>query len=397
MSLFDHIPELPPDPILGLPLLFKDDPRTHKVNLGVGAYQTEEGKPFVFSAVRDAEALLLKKNLDKEYLPIDGDPVFLDLVQELIIARSNFRTADVMLRAQTLGGAGALRILGGLCKKFLVPVVYLPEPTWPNHAQIFSECGMEVVGYPYFDRTNKAIPFNQLIGVLGGAKKGSLILFHASCHNPTGTDFSDDQWNKLADIVEGRGLLPLFDAAYQGFGTSLHDDVSAVRLFISRSITCAVAYSCSKNFGLYGERVGALMLYTGDPHVERAVASQIRFLIRSSYSNPPLHGSRIVKEILRDPSLRAVWETELDAVRERIFAMRKMLFERLSVEGGVECPEILAQRGLFCDLGLSPEQVERLRSDWGIYLPKNGRLNVAGLTTSKMGDVVRGLLSVLNS
>lgn len=396
MSFFDEIPLLPPDPILGLPILFAAESRPNKVNLGIGSYKTAEGLPLVLNSVRKAENLILQRHLNKEYLPIDGDSEFLKCALQLIFGGElSSIESERLYASQTLGGSGALRIAGEFFSKLINSNIFLPQPSWLNHKPLFERGGMNVGSYPYFDPKTHLLDFKGMCQAINNLPPASIILLHASCHNPTGVDPTLEQWRELSDLIKKRGLFPFFDFAYQGFGDSIEADAQSVRLFAREGHEMMVAYSFSKNFGLYGERVGLLSVLTSEPKTKPKIASQVSTLIRGNYSNPPLQGARIVSTILKSHELTLDWKGELKNMCERIKEMRKALVAALLVRGHDRNFDfILKQNGLFSFIGLSKEQVDRLRSEYAIYMPSNGRINLAGLNTQNIEYFVQALLSV---
>ncbi|MFI5343800.1 MAG: aromatic amino acid transaminase [Chlamydiales bacterium] len=396
MSFFDEIPLLPDDPILGLPILFAAEPRPNKVNLGIGSYKTAEGLPLVLNSVRKAENLIVQRHLNKEYLPIDGDAEFLKCALQLIFGGELSSIEPERLYAsQTIGGSGALRVAGELFSKLISRNIFLPQPSWPNHKPLFERGGMNVGSYPYFDPKTHLLDFKGMCQAINNLPPASIILLHASCHNPTGVDPTAEQWRELSGLIKKRGLFPFFDFAYQGFGDSIEADAQSVRLFASEGHEMMVAYSFSKNFGLYGERVGLLSVLTSQSKAKPKIASQIKTLIRGNYSSPPLQGARIVSTILKSHELTLDWKGELSNMSERIIEMRKALVAALLVKGHDRNFDfILKQNGLFSFIGLTKEQVDRLRSEYAIYMPSNGRINLAGLNTQNIEYFVQALLSV---
>lgn len=390
MTIFEGIQEAPTDPILGLVQAFRNEQRPFKINLGVGAYRTDEGKPWVLPEVRKAEALLLERGECKEYLPIDGDPHFCSLMRNLV-----FESLDERIyAAQTTGGTGALRVAGEFLVHSGIKKIYLSKLTWPNHPRIFKACGMEIHDYPYCKDCQ--LDFEGMTEAMLKMDKGSAILLQAVCHNPTGFDLDEDQWEKVIEILKARQLVPLFDLAYQGFGDGLREDGRPLRLFANAGIDGLVAASCAKNFGLYSERVGTLFAICQDELIAKRVQSQIRVRIRGLYSNPPRHGAAIVRTILAETPLRDGWKQNLESMRMRIKAMREGLIDRLEEKMGNGCFSWMRkQKGMFSYTGLSPAQAEQLTKEFAIYLPKSGRINVAGLNSKNLDQVAEAILSVL--
>lgn len=397
MSFFNDTPLLPDDPILSLPILFAEDPRPNKINLGIGAYKTAEGRPLVLTAVRKAESLILQKQLNKDYLPIDGDESFLKEALQLLFGHEHpILQSNTIVTAQAIGGSGALRLGGELLAKLVSKTIFLSQPSWSNHKQIFEKSGLNVGSYPYFDPITYQLDFKGMCEAIRNMPPGSAILLHGCCHNPTGIDPTFEQWKELSTLIKQQKLIPFFDIAYQGFGQDLDQDAQAIRYFASQGHEMVVAYSFSKNIGLYGERVGFLTVIPGKSDLVAKVASQVKFLIRCNYSSPPLHGARIVATILKSPELAHEWKIELSNMCERVKEMRKALIAALLVKAqDKNFAYMHHQSGLFSFSGLNTDQVLRLRKEAAIYMPSNGRINIAGLNTQNVEYVASALLSVM--
>lgn len=397
MPFFTNIPLLPEDPILGLPIAFAADARQNKVNLGIGAYKTAEGFPLVLSCVRKAESLIVQKNLNKEYLPIEGDAEFLRCALQLLFGQeSPLWQTNRFFAAQTLGGASALRIGGEFLAKLVSKTIFLSQPSWSNHKHIFDRSGLNVGSYPYFDPKTCLLDFNGMCEAIKNMPPGSVILLHGCCHNPTGIDPTFDQWKELSSLIKKQQLIPFFDVAYQGFGQGIDEDAQAIRYFVSEGHEMLAAYSFSKNFGLYGERVGFLTVISSEAEQVSKIGSQIKSIIRANYSNPPLHGARIVSTILKSHELTAEWKTALINMCERVKEMRKALVAALLVKGKDRNFAFMHhQNGLFSFFGLTPAQVQFLRDEKGVFMPNNGRINIAGLNTQNLSYVADALLSVM--
>jgi aspartate/tyrosine/aromatic aminotransferase len=396
MSFFNDVELLPDDPILGLPLLFAADPHPQKVNLGIGAYKNGEGQPHVLNAVRQAEVLLLQKNLNHEYLPIDGNPDFIKSGLELLFGRENpLLTSGELYGAHTVGGSGALRIGGEFLADLLGKALYLSQPSWSNHTQLFKKSGLTLGNYPYYDPATGSLDFKEMCKAIHKMDTGSIVLLHGCCHNPTGVDPTPDQWRELSKIMKEKKLFPFFDIAYQGFGQDLDQDAYAIRHFAKEGHEMLVAYSFSKNFALYGERVGMLMIRSTKPESIPAIASQIKYLIRCNYSNPPVHGSRIISTILQSPELLEEWKKEVETMCARIKEMRQSLVASLQLKGHGNFTPLLKQTGLFSFMGLNTDQVMKLRKEKGIYMPTNGRINIAGLNHKNLEYTAEAITSVL--
>lgn len=397
MPYFNDIPQLPEDPILGLPILFAADPRPNKINLGIGAYKTAEGAPLVLASVKKAEALLLRKHLNKEYLPIEGDPDFLRLSLQLLFGSdSSLLTSDRFFAAQSVGGASAIRIGAEFLAKLVSKTIFISQPTWSNHKQIFERAGLSVGSYPYFNPQTRLLDYDGMCEAIRNMPSGSVILLHGCCHNPTGIDPTFSQWEELCELIKKQKMIPFFDMAYQGFGEGIDQDAQAIRHFAKEGHEMLVAYSFSKNFGLYGERVGFLTIIGLSHEQIPKIGSQVRSLIRANYSNPPLQGARIVSTILKSHELTVEWKIELHHMSDRIRQMRQALVAALMGKGSDRNLFALHdQKGLFSFCGLTIEQVQRLRKEKGIYTPNNGRINIAGLNIDNVSYLADALLSVM--
>jgi len=393
MPFFNDVPLLPEDPIFGLLVAFAADPRSDKINLGIGAYKTAEGVPLVLSSVKKAENFLLQKNLNKEYLPIEGDSEFLRCSLHLLFGMdSPLWQTGRYFAAQTVGGASALRTGAEFLAKLVSKTVFISQPSWTNHKQIFEKAGLNAGSYPYYNLQTNQLDFHGMCEAIKNMPPSSVILLHGCCHNPTGLDPSFEQWKELSDLIKKQKVIPFFDIAYQGFGIGLVEDARAVRLFVEQGHEMLIAYSHSKNFGLYGERVGFLSIISSQADRIPKIGSQIKLLIRSNYSNPPLHGARIVTTILKSSQLTSEWKEELTNMRERIREMRKALIAALLVKGHEHSFSNLHQQsGLFTFTGLPPEKVQRLREEKAIYMPNNGRINLAGLNTQNVQYIAEAL------
>lgn len=394
MSFFNNLEKAPIDPILGITVAFNADPRKTKVNLGVGTYKTADLKPYVLSSVYESEKELWEEKRSKEYLPIEGDHAYLSSIIPLIFGE-DFEQ-DRLAALQTIGGTGALSLGARFIQRHLEKRgAFIPEPTWDNHARVFSYAGFEIGSYPYYDRKNHRLDLEGLLSFLETVPEGSILVIQVCCHNPTGLDPTHSDWESIANRIESRRIFPFFDLAYQGFGDNLEEDVWAIRYFANRGIEFALAASFSKNFGLYAERVGALFINCTNVQVREKVQSQLKVLARSIYSNPPCHGVRIVSHILKNDKLRGLWESELRAMRSRIQEMRKSLVSEFCRNGLTQFSFIEKQKGMFSLTWISEDSVNRLISDFGIYMPKNGRINLAGLNSENLSYVVQSIAEVL--
>ncbi len=396
--MFETIVAAPPDPILGLTEAFKKETNPRKINLGVGVYKDEQGRTPVLPSVKTAEERLLANEATKSYLPIDGLPEFDAATQELLFGAGNaLAAAGRIATAQAPGGTGALRVAGDLIFSTLGPrTVWVSDPTWPNHQQVFGMAGLKSANYPYFDKQNNGVDFAGMLATLGGAPEGDVVVLHGCCHNPTGIDLSVDQWDTVAQLAAERKLIPIIDFAYQGFATGLREDAACLEIVGRHVPEYFVASSFSKNFGLYNERVGALSVVTANAAATEAALSHVKRVIRANFSNPPSHGGAIVATVLRDPALRAQWELEVAEMRDRINTMRTLFVETLN-EKGVQrdFSYIARQRGMFSFSGLTPDQVKALRDRYAIYAVGSGRINVAGMSAGNMDYLCTAIADVL--
>lgn len=387
-----------PDPILGLTETFKADTRPSKVNLSVGVYIDDTGVTPVIPSVLEAERRLLEKAGSKGYLPIDGRPAFKAAVRDLIFgADHEVVTSGRSATAQTPGGTGALRVAADfLLQTGSSKTIWLSEPTWPNHPQLFSLAGFALRTYPYLDESGRSVDVGKMLGALRSAAPGDVVLLHGSCHNPSGVDPDQETWAAIGEIVTDRELIPVVDFAYQGFGFGLREDADWMAGLVRPGLELLVCSSYSKNFALYNERVGALTIVAADAGRAAAALSHLKIAIRSNYSNPPAHGGDIVETILTDVALRAQWEVDLAGMRNRILGNRAALVDALvaaDVPGQWE--PIRHQRGMFALLGLSADQVARLRDEFAVYVVSRGRINVAGLTAANLPHVVSSVKAVI--
>ena len=397
-SIFAAVEMAPRDPILGLNEAFNADPRTTKVNLGVGVYFNDNGKIPLLGAVRAAEATRLEAQPPRGYQPIDGLATYNKAVQALLFGQDSPLIANAQaITVQALGGTGALKI-GADYLKQLTPAstVYISDPSWENHRALFEAAGFKVETYPYYDAATGGVAFDATLAKLKSLPTGAIVVLHACCHNPTGADLTDSQWDDVVAACREKGLIPFLDMAYQGFAEGIEPDAAAVRKFAASSLQFFVSSSFSKSFSLYGERVGALTLVTASKDEAARVLSQVKRVIRTNYSNPPTHGGAIVAAVLTNPELRQQWEDELAAMRTRIREMRKGLAERLA-ERGVkrDLSFVTNQRGMFSYTGLSAAQVETLRTESGIYAVSTGRICVAALNSRNLDYVADALAKAM--
>ncbi|KAI1889970.1 hypothetical protein AGOR_G00168390 [Albula goreensis] len=389
----------PPDPILGVTEAFKRDTNSKKMNLGVGAYRDDQGKPYVLSCVRKAEAQIAAKKLDKEYLPIGGLGEFAKACAQLALGPDNeVLKSGRNVTVQTISGTGSLRIGANFLSRFHTGVkdVYLPKPSWGNHTPIFRDAGMQLKSYTYYDPSTCGFNFKGALDDISKIPEGSVIMLHACAHNPTGVDPRPEQWKEIADLVKKRNLLVFFDMAYQGFASGDIDrDAWAVRYFIEQGHNIVLSQSFAKNMGLYGERVGGFTVVCKDAEEAKRVESQLKILIRPIYSNPPMNGARIAATILNTPELRNEWLEEVHGMANRIIKMREQLVANLKKEGSTHnWQHVIDQIGMFCFTGLKPEQVERLTKEFSVYMTKDGRISMAGVTSGNVGYLAHGIHAV---
>lgn len=396
--MFESILETPPDPILGLGEAFRADPRTDKVNLTVGVYQDNTGGTPVLATVKEAERRLLANEHSKGYLGIAGDSGFNEAAAALLLGSQHPALQDKrMFAAHTPGGTGALRVAADFIASQLPgAAVWMPDPTWPNHPQIFAAAGVPTKSFPWYDAQTHRLNFSRALESIESIPPRQIVLLHGCCHNPTGQDPDASQWGELARALSARQLLPLVDFAYQGFGDGLQEDAVGLRILLESCPEALVCTSYSKNFGLYRERVGALLILCQNKATAVRTGSQCKRVIRCNYSNPPAHGGLIVDTILNDLDLRANWEQELAVMRERLNTMRREFAHQLNaVQSKRDFSFLAQQRGMFSFSGLNPEQVDTLRERDGIYLVRSGRLNVAGLNSNNLSHVAERIASVL--
>jgi len=392
-SLLDGVALAPSDPILGVTEAFVADPNPKKVNLGVGVYTDDNGKIPLLECVRRAEELRLKTSPHRGYLPIDGLASYDKAVQELVFGSS----LEKVVTVQALGGTGGLKIGADFLKQFAPKAtVWISEPSWENHRQLFEAAGFVVKAYPYYDPATRGLDFAAMRRALGSLPAGDIVVLHACCHNPTGVDLSRDDWHLVLDIVRARKVIPFLDLAYQGFAEGVEEDAYAARLFAGATTPVFLSSSFSKSVSLYGERAGALSVVTANADEAKRVLSHLKRIVRTNYSNPPTHGSQIVATILASSELRNLWEKEVAEMRERIKAMRKALVEGIHKRvPGSDFSFVLKQRGMFSYSGLGKEQVARLRAEYSIYTIDTGRICVAALTTKNVDYVADAIAHVI--
>jgi aromatic-amino-acid transaminase len=396
-SLFDAVEMAPRDPILGINEQFAADSRATKVNLGVGVYYDADGKLPLLKCVRAAEEMMMEAPKARGYLPIDGIAAYDSATQAMIFGADNeARRAGRIATVQAVGGTGGLKVGADLLARLNPKArVLISDPSWENHRALFEGAGFEVATYPYYDATRHDVDFAAMLGALRAATPGTIAVLHACCHNPTGCDLTAAQWREIVAVLGERRLVPFLDMAYQGFGEGIAEDGLAVELCLAAGLDFFVATSFSKSFSLYGERVGALSVVCACADAAARVLSQLKRVIRTNYSNPPTHGAAVVAHVLSTPPLRAQWEEELAGMRSRIKTMRGELRRRLEAAGArIETAFITRQRGMFSYSGLSKAQMERLRSEFGVYGVDSGRICVAALNEKNLDTVVDAIVRV---
>ena len=398
MSLFSAVEMAPRDPILGLNEQFIADPNPNKVNLGVGVYFDDNGKLPLLACVRAAEKTMMEKPSARGYLPIDGIAAYDAAVKSLVFgADSEPVTSGRVATVQGIGGTGGLKIGADFLKKLSPNAkVLISDPSWENHRALFTNAGFVVESYTYYDAAKRSVDVEGMLDSLQAAAPGTIVVLHACCHNPTGYDITPEQWDQVIAVVKARQLTPFLDMAYQGFGYGITEDGAAIAKFVASSMSFFVSTSFSKSFSLYGERVGALSVLCESKEEADRVLSQLKIVIRTNYSNPPIHGGAIVAAVLNNPELRALWEQELGEMRVRIKAMRQKLVDGLKSAGVEQDMGFVTQQiGMFSYSGLSKEQMVRLRSEFGVYGTDTGRMCVAALNNKNIDYVCRAMAQVI--
>lgn len=395
--MFETLDTLPPDPILGVTAAFRRDTSPLKVDLGVGVYRDESGNTPVPAAVRAAEQALIGAQTSKSYVGPAGNVDFNERIVALALGTQAASLADRTATIQTVGGCGALR-LGAELVKVSRPdtVVHVSDPTWANHEPLIGSSGLRLERYPYFDAARREVAFDAMLAHVSRLPAASLVLLHACCHNPTGADLTPAQWTALADVIAQRGLVPFVDLAYQGFGDDLDTDAVGLRILAGRVPELLLAVSCSKNFGLYRERTGALAVITANAAARSATATHQARLARRMYSMPPDHGAAIVARLLADPGLRAQWQEEVGSMVARMKALRALLASRLAARRpDLDFGWLTRQRGMFSLLGLTEAGIARLRDEDHVYVPPDGRMNVAGISDTNVDYVADAVARLL--
>jgi aspartate aminotransferase len=394
--MFENLDVIPPDPILGLIGRFRDDPSLDKVDLGVGVYRDESGRTPVMGAVREAERLEVESASSKAYFGQAGNPAINPLIQELVLGPAHPATvSERAVTLQTPGGSGALRVAAELLLEANPGVrVWVPSPTWANHVPLVGAAGIDLVSYPYYDPDTATVDRDELFTALEGLEAGDVVLVHATCHNPTGADLTLDDFRTLAEIALAKGTPVLVDSAYQGLATGLEADAAGARLLVQAGLEVLICTSFSKNFGLYRDRAGALTMCGPSSRTVGAAFSNALRLVRTMYSTPPDHGPATVARILGAEGLRSRWVGELEHMRARLISLRHTLVDALGARGAEGYAPIADQRGMFSLLGIDENAARKLTDEYHIYLPTNGRINVAGISDANVDYVADAIVAV---
>jgi aspartate aminotransferase len=396
--MFETLKPVGMDPILGLMAAFRADTREQKIDLGVGVYQDDRGRTPVMASVKEAEAKLMELELTKSYQGIAGDPDYNQRMLQLLFgADHSILSSGRVKTIQAPGGSGALRVGAEVIQRATPNAkLWVGVPTWPNHIPLLGSAGFQIEEYPYYDMVTHQIDSDAMMETLRQVPAGDMVLLHGCCHNPTGADLSNEQWDQIADLALERGFIPFIDTAYQGLGNGLNEDAYGMRMMAERLPELVIASSCSKNFGLYRERTGSITFIADNPQQVDIVASQAMSIARQIYSMPPAHGALLVSLILGDDQLRANWQAELEEVRLRIKSMRSLLTSGIQGNSaGIDFSHIEQQNGMFSFLGISSTQLERLREEFGIYIVSSTRVNLAGINSSNIGYISESMNTVL--
>ena len=396
--VFEVLPALAPDPILGLSAAFRADTNPNKIDLGVGVYKDEQGNTPIVGAVAQAQARLLESETSKPYITPQGVQGYIDGMLELLLGKGNPAVlANRVAAVQAPGGCGALRILAELLKRCNDNAkVWVSDPTWANHIPLIGNAGLALDTYPYFDKATASIRFDAMLDTLKTIPKGDVVLLHACCHNPTGADLTQDQWRQVAEVAQQQGWLPFIDSAYLGFGDDLETDAFGMRLMVESVPEVIIAASCSKNFGLYRERVGLAVMVTENSAQTPIVQSQIQAIARGIYSMPPSYGGALVDIILHDDALKASWVAEVDEMRNRMRDLRALLVTKMAENGAPkDFSFVNDQKGMFSFLCITPEQVQAVRAEHSVYFVDSSRVNIAGINLSNVDALSKALVSVL--
>lgn len=398
--MFEVLPQLAPDPILGLSAAFKQDNNPSKIDLGVGVYKDEQGNTPILSAVAKAQQVLLERETSKTYITPQGVQGFIDGMLQLILgAQSPVLLADRVAAVQAPGGCGSLRILAELLTRVNADTkVWVSDPTWANHIPLIGNAGLTIETYPYFDKASASIRFDAMMECLRKVNKGDVVLLHGCCHNPTGADLTKDQWQEVMNVAKEREFLPFVDIAYQGFGDGLEDDAYGVRLLCENLPEVIIAASCSKNFGLYRERVGMAAIVCADSNTRKIAQGQIQSVARGIYSMPPSYGGALVDIILSDDALKQEWVNEVDEMRNRMRTLRGLLVSKLAEYGAQkDFSFVNDQKGMFSFLCITPEQVQKMRNEHSVYFVDSSRVNVAGISQANVDTLAKAMVEVINA
>ncbi|CAI5757298.1 unnamed protein product [Candida verbasci] len=405
---WNEIPLAPPDKILGITEAYINDSNSKKINLGVGAYRDNQGKPIIFPSVKRAEEILLQKENEKEYTPIIGSKKFQNIVKNFIFNNSGKDANGEQLikdnrivTSQTISGTGSLRVIADFLNRFYSnKKILVPKPTWANHVAVFKDAGLDPEFYNYYETSINDLDFENLKKSLINAPNESVVLLHACCHNPTGMDLTSEQWDEVLQIIQDKKFFPLVDMAYQGFASGKpYEDIYLIRKLTKKANeneipTFALCQSFAKNMGLYGERTGSISIITANSNDSKAVESQLKKLIRPIYSSPPIHGSKIVEIIFEEPGLKDQWLNDLNKVVGRLNTVRSKLYEKLD-KSNYNWDHLLKQRGMFVYTGLTPEQVIRLRNEFSVYATEDGRFSISGINDNNVEYLANAINEVI--
>ncbi|RDV27356.1 aspartate/tyrosine/aromatic aminotransferase [Alteromonas aestuariivivens] len=396
--MFEVLPPLAPDPILGLSAAYREDSNPNKIDLGVGVYKDEQGNTPILTSVAKAQRILLEKETSKTYITPQGNQGFIDGMLALLLGESSpVLLADRVAAVQAPGGCGALRILSELLARCSDKTrVWVSDPTWANHIPLIGSAGLALETYPYFDKATAGIRFDAMMETLKQTQKGDVVLLHGCCHNPTGADLTKEQWNAILELAKEREFLPFIDVAYLGFGEGLEEDAYGIRLLVENLPEVIIAASCSKNFGLYRERVGLAAIVTEDSTTRKIAQSQIQSVARGSYSMPPSYGGALVDIILANANLKQEWVGEVNEMRTRMQSLRAMLVDKLAEYGAQkDFGFVNEQKGMFSFLCITPEQVKEVRAKHSVYFVESSRVNIAGINQHNVDALAKALVSVL--
>ncbi|MFW8589543.1 aromatic amino acid transaminase [Glaciecola sp. 2405UD65-10] len=396
--MFETLPALAPDPILGLSAAYKQDPSPYKIDLGVGVYKDEQGNTPILDSVAEAQKILLQSETSKVYITPQGNPGFINGMLTLLLGNNSAALNDSRVAAvQAPGGCGALRILAELLMRVNSKTkVWVSDPTWANHIPLLGDAGLELHTYPYFDKASASIKFDEMMDCLSKVNAGDVVLLHGCCHNPTGADLTKEQWQEIAKLANKVGFLPFVDTAYQGFGDGIDEDTYGLRTLVENVDEVIVAASCSKNFGLYRERVGLAAIICKDEKTKSIAQSQIQSVARGIYSMPPSYGGALVDIILNTPTLNQQWIAEVDAMRNRMTDLRAMLVNNLAAQNvDKDFSFINTQKGMFSFLCIPPEQVQLLRSDHAVYFVDSSRVNIAGINHNNVEALAKAIAQTM--